>query len=527
MSAKGYLHPVLSCEEARRFEARILPDEAAEWSAMKLAGLSLARKVIEDYCELQPPSDHLRVLALIGKGNNGGDALVACGQILADFPRAKVDVILTCSEKAMRPLAARAMKQLEGRVQLRVLEPEAGSSSAADLLRDLGGEAGYHLALDGLVGMSLGGPLRKPLAGLVCAVNAYPLIDLRASVDLPSGLGEGAEHTCFRADFTYATGILKAPLLEGSEAVGRVRYLDLGFFDPSFPELEVAETDSVMTPSVLEPLRQLRPAHSDKTSFGHLFIVGGSVQMPGALMMAVEAAIRSGVGLVTAFAPASLVGALATRVPEAMWVPWPEMADGSLNPKAFSLLMDRLQRADCILVGPGMGRARSVELLTQLIVSEVECPVLLDADALQVRVMEAAQKRKPAFGPVVATPHLGEFIRMTKSLDSKISRERLLGASNAYRTLFVLKGAITRISGGNEIIYSVSGGPVLSRGGSGDLLAGIIGGQMAQEPQDIQKAVLRAVAWHGLAADRLARAQGQVAVRTTSLLDYLGGALRG
>ena len=116
MNAFNHTHPVLTCESAKALEASVLADEAAEWAAMKRAGQGIARLLVEDYTELRPVPAHVRILALIGKGNNGGDALITCGQLLAEFPRARVDLILTSSIDELRPLAARALQQLEGRV---------------------------------------------------------------------------------------------------------------------------------------------------------------------------------------------------------------------------------------------------------------------------------------------------------------------------------------------------------------------------------------------------------------------------
>src|SRR5690606_7362068 len=117
----------------------------------------------------------------------------------------------------------------------------------------------------------------------------YP-VRVRAAVDLPSA-------DLFRADFTYATGSVKAPVVHASSA-GRVRYLDLGFFPG-----EAAGDDRVLTSAVLAPLAGLRPPQSDKRSYGHVFVIGGSRDFPGAILMTVFAALRSGAGLVTAFVP--------------------------------------------------------------------------------------------------------------------------------------------------------------------------------------------------------------------------------
>jgi len=113
MNFLSFTHPVLSCQEAKVLESCVLVDEAAEWAAMKLAGQGIAKHLVQDYSELCPPPEYLRILALIGKGNNGGDALIACSQLLADFPRARVELILTLPAEELRPLAARALHNLK------------------------------------------------------------------------------------------------------------------------------------------------------------------------------------------------------------------------------------------------------------------------------------------------------------------------------------------------------------------------------------------------------------------------------
>ena len=277
---------------------------------------------------------------------------------------------------------------------------------------------------------------------------------------------------------------------------------------------------------MLNPLRSLRPPDVDKRSFGHLYIVGGSSFMPGALLMAVQAALRSGVGLVTAFAPVSVAATLAAQVPEAMWVPWPETSAGTLSPKALPLLMERIDRADALLIGPGMGFDRNTEFLSQQIIANVDRPVILDADALRTRTVDLIRTRKSAAGPVVLTPHMGEFVRVAKLKKPRLNSQLLIDFCRTARVTLALKGPITRICDGHHVFMNTFGGPVLSRGGSGDLLAGMIGGMMAQNNKDIPLAVARAVVYHGLAAERLARSRGQVAVRTTEVLEHLSEVLR-
>ncbi|PXA05675.1 NAD(P)H-hydrate dehydratase [Coraliomargarita sinensis] len=524
MNIPSFAHPVLSCADAKQYESKLMTDDAAEWAAMQKAGAGISRCIMRDYQELRPLPDHMRILALVGKGHNGGDALLACGELLAHFPRARVDLILTASPDDLKPLCARALKGLEGRVKRHRFEVES-VEQGHDLLDSISEGRGFHICLDGLLGMDFRPPLRSPLDVLIQAVNDYDAIDLRAAVDLPSGAGDEASELKFEADFSYATGIAKKPLFEGIANCGRVRYLDLGFYN--HPEAEALDgAEYVLTPRILKPLNKLRPASVDKRKFGHLFIVGGSAYMPGALLMSVQAAVRSGVGLVTAFAPESVAAALSAQVPEAMWVPWPETSNGTLNPRAIPLLMDRISMASAVLVGPGLGHDRNTELLAQDMATKVELPVVFDADGLRSRVVEIAQKRKSSYGKIVVTPHMGEFMRIAKITEPDYDPETLLSFSRIYNVITLLKGANTRICDGETILYNTTGGPVLSRGGSGDLLSGLIAGMIAQNNSDEMTAVARGAMLHGLAAQRLARARGQIMVNTTQLLDYLPDVLR-
>jgi NAD(P)H-hydrate epimerase len=233
---------------------------------------------------------------------------------------------------------------------------------------------------------------------------------------------------------------------------------------------------------------------------------------------------------VTAFAPAGVVAAFAAQVPEAMWVAWPLAADGTLSAAASALLWQRLDRASALLCGPGMGRSADVDRLLQQIVSRVTQPLLLDADALQPEVLDRIAARGPEFGPVVLTPHMGEYMRLGGLSQPDYSSISLRDFSSRYRLITVLKCAHTRICDGSTVLYNVGGGPVLSRGGSGDLLAGLIGGLLAQPQEADLEAVATAVAQgvylHSRAAECLARQEGQVAVTATCLLDFLPAVLR-
>jgi len=483
-------HPILTCAEAKDFEAAFFGgDEEREWAAMQKAGAAVGEAVLKDFLEIGGFPSAGRVLVLAGKGHNAGDALIAARKIRELHPQACIEVRFVFGERVLRPLAQRAWRELA---------PVAMSVS------EWAGE-GYDLVLDGVFGYQFRPPLEAKLSKLLAEVNVLP-IRFRAAVDLPSGL---VEPSAFRADFTYATGMVKSPLLTLTNA-GRLRYLDLGLnlqSDKTVCHVLRDKRNWVITAATLAPLRGLRASGSDKRTYGHLFVVGGSRNYPGAVLMSVLAALHSGAGLVTAFVPESLVAAFAARVPEAMWVGWPETPEGGLALEGTHLLREKISRATALLIGPGLGREPETLALVKDIVAQSAVPLVIDADALQPDIVAAGN------APRILTPHAGEWARIER-------------ATLPPDAVTVLKGPVTRILAGAKSYHSFFGGPVLARGGSGDLLAGLTAGLLAQTPADPTGAATRGVVWHGMAADELARARGQVAVTTTQLLDFLPVVLR-
>jgi len=496
-------HPILTLETVKRFEDGLFGgDEAKEWPAMLQAGRAAGEAAMADFGEIGRFPVQARLLVLAGKGHNGGDALLAAKTILEQNPAAQADIWLLFSERELRPLAARAYRELVQAVPDRVRLIARAESL----------EENYDLSLDGVFGFQFRPPLAPYLGELFARINGHP-IRFRAAIDLPSGLGDG---NALRADFTYATGSVKTLLIDDAHlsVVGRLRYLDLGFFEKGSMASEQSIVDCVLAPKNLKQLCCLRAPQSDKRTYGHVFILGGSRNFPGAVLMSVLAAVRSGAGLVTAFVPESLVLVYAARVPEAIWVGWPETPGGGLALEGFHLLREQLDRADVLVLGPGIGREPETLALMADIAKASPVPLVIDADALQPGIVRAGSAQR------ILTPHAGEFARIATGTTT------LRDFSRDTKAVTVLKGPLTRISDGLAVYYSCGGGPVLARGGSGDILAGLIGGLFAQTPHEPLLAACLGVAWQGRAADLLARAHGQVAVQTTQILDFLADALR-
>ena len=518
------MDPVLSCEEALAFEADYFNgDEELEWKAMNQAGESLGDCLLRDMRELRTIPHRPRILVLVGKGHNGGDALIAAKRFLKTIPTARAVIWPLSSWENCRPLCQRAHKNLIELVGKRVEEVPAidrllGIDDLRAAFSALVEKEGFSASIDGILGMQAKLPLRAPLPNLVFELNNTDQIGVRAAVDIPTGVGEQVSgDPALRADFTYATGIAKKPLLldQNQKWLGRLRYLDLGFFKEKSNLEDNQSSSFVLCGSALKTLRKLRPVISDKRSNGHLFLLAGSRDLGGAAMMAAQAALKAGVGLLTVGIPESLHASFVSQRPEAMWVPLPETPNGGLALEALGKVRQFLDKSTALAVGPGLGSEGETHSLIRETLRFWNGPAILDADALRSEVLDKISSPER----LILTPHAGE-----------LERFRGTGSVEEYTlnkgSVVVLKGAHSQIVIKGKRTYSFSGSSLLARGGSGDLLTGIIGAILAGGEYDLFSSAALGVLWHGRAAEVLARQHGQEAVYITDILDYLSFAIR-
>ncbi len=263
------------------------------------------------------------------------------------------------------------------------------------------------------------------------------------------------------------------------------------------------------------PKLKKRPRDGHKGTFGTVLLVAGSASMPGAAILAASAALRGGAGLVRMALPASLRVPLACAVPCATTV--------GREPAA---LRDAVAAASAVVVGPGLGDTRATRALVARTLRARGVPVVLDADALNV----LAPMRAPfaTRGPVVLTPHPGEAARLLGTTVAEVQRDRL-GALRALcrrsRSVVVLKGARTLVGDGARWFENRTGNPGLATGGSGDVLAGLLGALLAQGMTPFDAAVL-AVHVHGAAGDRVAAALGEAGLIASDLPLAIAAELR-
>ena len=424
---------------------------------------------------------------------------------------------MTEEECNLNKLAAGALEKLRSELEddLEILDVETYLAQEP---------VAYDVVLDGLYGHGFRPPLRKEAAELIQHVNSRTDILLKAAIDLPSGLGAEKDPDSFVADFTYIPGVAKTPCFDPNNAdlVGRLRFLEIDpFMDQSIEE----KLELVASPRSFMQLNQLRSSQSDKRSYGHCLILAGSSRMPGAAIMATLGSLQAGAGLVTTCS-AGNAAQNASAAPEAMWRALPATNDGGLGMEAARIVVKEAQKCHALLIGPGLILDRTTIAALNRIIREITLPLVLDASALTLDIVGSVIGRPSFAGPVILTPHLGEFARLSGVAAVNVRKEHLIEFSRKYRTITVLKGSLTRISDGKRCINVPVGGPVLARGGSGDILAGIMTTLLAQTPEDPLSAAIQAVSWHGAAADALAQDRGAIAVRTTEMLPYLSSTLR-
>ena len=291
------------------------------------------------------------------------------------------------------------------------------------------------------------------------------------------------------------------------------------FSDLSAPEDGAVSLSVAVTGDFALPRREKR---SHKYSFGRALIIAGSAGFSGAPVLAANACERSGAGLTQLAVPESIYAVAASRCDGAVVTPLPASADGAFSAEAAGPLLPLLNRADACVIGPGLGLGEGAAGLVASVLQNAGCPVVLDADALTVcgRNPELLASCR---APLILTPHEGEFRR----LGGDLSAGRLAGAlafSARYpEAVLVLKGHGTLVCRGSEVSVNPTGSPAMAKGGSGDVLCGILCALLAQGFDPLFSA--RCAVWlHGAAGDLACSELGEYCVAPSDLIRFLPAA---
>lgn len=510
--------PILTCEQAQNLEDRIIGvSDADSFAAMTRAGTGVSKMFLEEFGAMLPRSP--QILALVGNGHNGGDALIALKGICQKFPDAKVCIAYGGVDK-LKKNTKRAFANL-----LNSLPEKSVETVNSDYLSQVA-ERRFDLIIDGIAGMSFRPPARQSMVEEIETANKIDA-KIRISMDIPSGASITPQKTVFRADATYAAGICKDVIFApfNKEFVGRIRYVDVGFFDnENYFEEYAKEKYFITRADALSFMNELRPAISDKRSYGHLFIIAGSRSFPGAALLATRAALRAGVGLVTSFVPETLAPSFAASEPSAIWVGCPEDENGAIALESLGLIRSKLKAATCILAGSGITNSPETRaLVAEILKLTPDMPAVLDADAICRELVSILPQRN---ADALLTPHEGEILRIA----GDASNTELLEACKKYKCAIALKSSATRVSDGEIIVRQVRGNPALARAGSGDILSGIAGSLMANKSFKFKNRPLCvgicASQCLGLAAEKAFAKFGETAIATSDIANFIPDALK-
>jgi NAD(P)H-hydrate epimerase len=484
------------------------------------------RSVVEFLtARLEPLARH-RIVILCGKGNNGGDGLVVA-RLLRDQgfdPR----VLLFAGPKGLRGDAAANYARLlsSGPPQI-IAGPEEWHAIAASL-------ASTTLFVDALLGTGLAKPLEGLLLEVVRDVNTrFPSARVLA-VDLPSGISADSgdligEH--MRADFsvTFTAPKIAHVFPPACERMGEWVVKPIGTpaealeSDPSLSLNYVGRQDVAW---IAKP----RAAAAHKGNFGHVLILAGSIGKTGAAAMAARAALRAGAGLVTVATARSALPIIATLGLEFMTEALPETEDGGISLRALEgQRLDKLVAGKTVLaVGPGIGAHPETAEFVRTVVNRYSLPLVLDADGLNAfagRMGSFRHDLRPV-GTTVFTPHPGEMARLAGKTTVEIQSRRLAVArefSRQFGVTLVLKGFRTLVAAPDgQVEVNPTGNPGMAKGGTGDVLTGLVAGLWAQFPaHPVGEIAAAAVYLHGLAGDLAAEEVGQHSMLAGDLLEKI------
>lgn len=488
---------VVSPDEMAHMDRQTVLHGITDYALMEKAGTHCAKIIAK---EIKRDSG---VLIICGAGNNGGD-----GQVIARYlfnEGLTVQVLFTGTVEKMTPNSLKNFERLKA-LNIEFSFYETMNEKTQNMLQKA------DVIVDAVFGNGLKArPLYERLCTLFNSINQNKAFVY--AIDIPSGLrGENGHGVgaVIRADRTLVIQNIKSGCLleEGPDMMGNISIVDIGILECySNSRKYLLDRNAV-------PEMPKRKKNTHKYQYGALTVIAGSVGMVGAGLMASTAALRSGVGLVTTYVEESAYAVMAGQMP------WEVM----VKPFQIDQLIEALQnqKATGYLYGPGVGRTTNqIHLLTWLM--NQEKPVVIDADGLY-HLSQRMDILERHHGPVVLTPHLGEFANLTGLTTTEIKDDPLsIGQkfSNRYQIILVLKGHCTLIFEPNgNVWFNTTGNPGMATAGSGDVLAGMIAGMIPQM-ETVVNAVKRAVYIHGLAGDCWVKDHNERSLTATDLITSL------
>ena len=462
------------------------------------------KKKISDY-------KNKKIVVICGNGNNGGDGYVTAQKLYNDY--VNVDVISTKGEpKSEHALAVKIKAQKLG---LKIFNTD-DIHKVSHLIEEA------DILIDAIFGIGFNGALPDEVKALNILWNRSKAV--KFAVDVPTGVitdtGE-IDKDCFKSDYTISFMSLKPAniMLPAKDYFGSVALTDIGIKKEIIDsiESEVFLIDDEIVWSIIKP----KSENGNKGDYGKLLNISGCNNMMGAAALSTMGALRVGVGIVTLASTRNVILSMASKMLESKFLTLPYNNYGTLSANSLPQILNELENSSACLIGCGLGINDETKTIFKNVVKEAKCQLIIDADGLNI-LSENLEILKEANAKVILTPHIGEMARLLKITTEDVIKSRyevITNFAKEYNVTVVLKDYSTTVvdeMGKMYInIYSNSG---LSKGGSGDVLAGIIAGLVAQ---GIENAAVCGVYLHSKAAEYCASKKSKYCMLPSDLINYL------
>jgi hydroxyethylthiazole kinase-like uncharacterized protein yjeF len=497
-----WLEPCLDAEEMRAIDRWAIDERGVpSLELMETAGRAVAEAAAA-------VATDRRAVVVCGKGNNGGDGLVAARALAETGFDAEALLLWPRNE-----LSPDAQANLERHPQAR--EVDAGQLAEA--------LAGAGVVIDAIFGTGFAGAPRDPATAAIGAINdcAAPVVatDIASGVNASTGEIEGV---AVKADSTVT---FHAPKLGHHVNPGKANAGELTVAPIGIPDGGPAEASAgLIAQSVLE-LPPRRQSGSTKFTSGQVVVAGGSRGLTGAVCLAAEASIRAGAGYCTVAVPADLESIFEIKLTEVMSVGC-AFREGGLRPAASEQILEACERAAAVVLGPGAGKRQGTERLLRDLAPRIDAPVLIDADGLNAHAGRLGDLAKRD-GDLILTPHEGELGRLLEIDSEQVKAQRLKRAREAAEiagAVLVLKGDDTIVTDGTRVAVNRIQSPALATAGTGDVLSGLTAALLARGTEPFA-AACAAVLAHGRAGQIAAAEHGVESVIAGDVIDAIPAAL--
>ncbi len=459
------------------------------------------------------------IVFLCGSGNNGGDGFVAARSLAENGFR--VTVVLVCGDPSTE-LAALEYCELSGVRGAEVLELSESKEKAFYRI------SSAAVIVDAVFGTGFHGFLPADIKE--CFAFAMKCGGVKIAADVPSGgdclrgtASDGTMKCSCTVTFGYKKiGMMMYPL---ASLCGDIITADIGFTDKCCEDIDYLP-ELFDEKAAFECIPE-RYADSHKGSFGRLLNIAGCSRMSGAALLSTRAALKCGTGLVELASTERVIDRIASAVPEAVYMPLDEDKNGSAAASNSDNILAEAGSKTAVSIGCGLSVTAGTRSIVKKVISEAACPVILDADGINC-IADNIDIISNAKNKLIITPHAGELARLTGTSPAEAAAERLTLAVNLareYNMIVVAKGVPTFVAGCGKVYVIPAGNPGLSKGGSGDVLTGIIAGLCAQGVEPV-KAAAAGVFLHGAAADIAAEKYSMISMLPSDVIECLSFVFR-